>query len=100
MLDSKFRFTKYKGKEQQEANTDNFEMSFPLNTISAFRHSKTHIKTELITRFKTGEKKTYRLVVELTLVLLRDRRDIIESPQLTTVPLLIENVRNRYKSSL
>lgn len=43
---------------------------------------------------------TYRLVVELTLVLLRERRDIIESPQLTTVPLLIENVRNRYKSSL
>lgn len=43
---------------------------------------------------------TYRLVVELTLVLLRERRDIIESPQLTTVPLLIENVRSRYKSSL
>lgn len=43
---------------------------------------------------------TYRLVVELTLVLLRERRDIIESPQLTTVPLLIENVRRRYKSSL
>lgn len=42
----------------------------------------------------------YRLVVELTLVLLRERRDIIESPQLTTVPLLIENVRRRYKSSL
>lgn len=43
---------------------------------------------------------TYRLVVEFTLVLLRDRLDIIESPQLTTVPLLIENVRKRYKSSL
>lgn len=43
---------------------------------------------------------TYRLVVELTLVLLRERREIIESPQLTTVPLLIENVRNRYRSSL
>lgn len=43
---------------------------------------------------------TYRLVVELTLVLLRERRDMIESPQLTTVPLLIENVRRRYRSSL
>lgn len=33
-------------------------------------------------------------------MLLRDRRDIIESPQLTTVPLLMENVRRRYRSSL
>lgn len=41
------------------------------------------------------KKKTYRLLVELTDVLLRDRREMIESPQLTTVPLLIENVRNR-----
>jgi hypothetical protein len=40
------------------------------------------------------------LVVELTDVLLLDRRDMIESPQLTTVPLLIEKVRRRYKSSL
>lgn len=39
-------------------------------------------------------------MVELTLVLLLDLRDIIESPQFTTVPLLMENVRNRYKSSL
>lgn len=43
---------------------------------------------------------TYRLVVEFTLVLLLDRLDMIESPQLTTVPLLIEKVRRRYKSSL
>lgn len=34
------------------------------------------------------------------LVLLRDRLDIIESPQFTTVPLLMEKVRSRYKSSL
>lgn len=40
------------------------------------------------------------LLVELTLVLLRDRRDMMESPQLTTVPLLMLNVRNRYRSSL
>lgn len=43
---------------------------------------------------------TYRLVVELTLVLLRDLREMMESPQLTTVPLLMENVRRRYRSSL
>lgn len=35
------------------------------------------------------------LVVEFTEVLLLDRLEIIESPQLTTVPLLIENVLNR-----
>lgn len=46
------------------------------------------------------KRNSHLLVVELTLVLLRDRRDIIESPQFTTVPLLIENVRSRYKSSL
>lgn len=40
-------------------------------------------------------KPTYRLAVEFTLVLLRERRDIIESPQFTTAPLLMENVRNR-----
>jgi hypothetical protein len=37
----------------------------------------------------------YLLVVELTEVLDLDRREMIESPQLTTVPLLIENVRSR-----
>lgn len=43
---------------------------------------------------------THLLVVELTEVLLFDLLEIIESPQFTTVPLLIENVRKRYKSSL
>lgn len=41
------------------------------------------------------DKKTYRLFVELTLVLLLDLLEIIESPQFTTVPLLIENVLKR-----
>lgn len=40
------------------------------------------------------------LFVEFTLVLLRDRREMMESPQFTTVPLLMLNVRNRYRSSL
>lgn len=44
--------------------------------------------------------KYYLLFVELTLVLLRERRDIIESPQFTTFPLLMEKCRKRYKSSL
>lgn len=43
---------------------------------------------------------THLLAVEFTLVLLLERREIIESPQLTTVPLLMENVRRRYRSSL
>lgn len=43
---------------------------------------------------------TYLLVVEFTEVLLFDRLEMIESPQFTTVPLLIENVRSRYRSSL
>ena len=38
---------------------------------------------------------THLLVVEFTEVLLLERLEIIESPQLTTVPLLIENVLNR-----
>lgn len=38
---------------------------------------------------------THLLVVELTEVLLFDLLDMIESPQLTTVPLLMEKVRNR-----
>lgn len=47
-----------------------------------------------------GERSLARLLVEFTLVLLRDRRDIIESPQLTTLPLLMEKCRRRYRSSL
>lgn len=43
---------------------------------------------------------TYLLVVEFTDVLLLERRDMIESPQFTTVPLLIENVLSLYRSSL
>lgn len=39
--------------------------------------------------------RAHLLVVELTEVLLLERLDMISSPQLTTVPLLIENVRNR-----
>lgn len=58
-----------------------------------------HLNLEVLTH-KNVKKYTYRLVVELTLVLLLERREIIESPQLTTVPLLMENVLNRYKSSL
>ena len=38
---------------------------------------------------------THLLVVELTEVLDFDRREIMESPQFTTVPLLMEKVRSR-----
>jgi hypothetical protein len=38
---------------------------------------------------------THLLVVEFTDVLLFDRLEIIESPQFTTVPFEIENVRKR-----
>lgn len=38
---------------------------------------------------------THRLFVELTLVLLLDLREMMESPQFTTVPLLMEKVRSR-----
>lgn len=37
----------------------------------------------------------YRLVVELTEVLLFDRLEMISSPSFTTFPLLIEKVRRR-----
>lgn len=91
----------------------NLDYRFKIN--SEKRKKKEITLNEVISSIKQTEKEifywqneidllnmviTYRLVIELTLVLLRDRRDIIESPQLTTVPLLIENVRRRYKSSL
>lgn len=83
-----------------------FMHSLPIIDLIASRSSAP--TSSLVSRVKYKQRRTrikwqkitYRLVVELTLVLLRDRLDIIESPQLTTVPLLIEKVRNRYKSSL
>lgn len=86
------RETRWEGKEKLtipiRKTFSRFELKFPFNH-NLIKYGGRGQDDSSITLLR------YLLVVELTLVLLRDLREIIESPQLTTVPLLIEKVRSR-----
>lgn len=105
----------FRWKHEQTENKLSMKLSLPLTCIENWKAGTRHARQTRLTRLDDGNwfeqilfhwpspmtmSRTDLLFVELTLVLLRDRREMMESPQFTTVPLLMLNVRNRYRSSL